>query len=153
MHRSRLPFLTLLVLIGLTVLSPGSLTARTTPILTIHNDSLTSYLGTTTSIQDVRPMFAQRGVNIDGSLRLPAGPPMALAGNPFGEPWNGNANLSGVRLDTGTVSITDIDMALPAPGFSWVIGRSYNARQYTNPTTAYDSNGYQGYNWFQTSQP
>ncbi|MCH8342427.1 MAG: RHS repeat-associated core domain-containing protein [Planctomycetes bacterium] len=123
------------------------------PILEIYNDSLTTYLPTSKSnIQDIRALVDQRGVNIDGSLRTAAGPPMALAGNPFSEPWNESMILSGVRLDTGTVSITDVDLALPAPSFSWVIGRSYNARQHDG-TAYFDSNGYQGKNWFQLSQP
>ncbi len=124
------------------------------PILEIYSDSLTSYLADPSAVQGVHPLVDQRGVNIDGALRLGGGPPMSLAGNPFGEAWDGNTLLSGIRLDTGTVSITDVDLALPSPGFSWVIGRSFNVRQLNTEGDGYtDSNGYQGYNWFQLSQP
>ncbi|MCI0456510.1 MAG: RHS repeat protein, partial [Gemmataceae bacterium] len=123
-------------------------------ILEIHDDSLTTYQASTANGQNIRPLVDQRGVNIDGALRVGAGPPMSLSGNPFGESWDGNSLQSGMRLDTGTYSITDVDLALPAPGFSWVIGRSYNVRQFNQTTsTYYDSNGYQGKNWFQLSQP
>ena len=55
---------------------------------------------------------------------------MSLSGNPFSEAWNASSLMSRIRLDTGTVSITDVYLSLPAPGFSWVIGRSYNVRQF-----------------------
>jgi YD repeat-containing protein len=124
-------------------------------ILEIYADSLTTYLeSSTTNVQDVRPLVDQRGVNIDGSMRKGAALPMALAGNPFrGDGgWNGNKSLNGIQLDIGTYSITDVDIALPAEGFSWVIGRSYNCRQEFD-SSHYDSDGYQGNNWFQLSQP
>ncbi len=123
------------------------------PILEIHDDSLTTYLPTSKSnIQDIRALVDQRGVNIDGSLRLRSAHRMALAGNPFGEAWNGNALLSGARLDTGTFAINDIDLSFPAD-VPWVIGRSYNARQKDSGGSYFASNGYQGKNWFQSSQP
>ncbi|MCH8314975.1 MAG: RHS repeat protein, partial [Planctomycetes bacterium] len=132
-------------------------------VLDLYSTSLTTYLydgndgaggdpGTTIA-QEVRPLAEQRGVNLDGSLRLGSTHPMSLQGNPFGEAWNANMMLSGVRLDTGTYVINDVDIALPSPGPSWVIGRSYNARQEDDQGTRYDSNGYQGYNWFQSAHP
>lgn len=61
--------------------------------------------------------------------------------------WNRNNRICGdVRLDTGTYSPFDIDIAMPAPGFSWMIGRTYNARQEID-STHHDSDGYQGRNW------
>lgn len=138
---------------SLPMLCTAASLATETPILQTHDDALTSYLGAASAAQDVLPLAAQRGVNLDGSLRARGGPPMSLAGNPFGESWNGNMMLSGVRLDTGAISITDVDLALPSPGFSWVIGRSYNAVQEDDQQAHHDSGGYQGVNWFQLSQP
>lgn len=54
---------------------------------------------------------------------------------------------------TGTVDLFEVDLSLPASGFSWTVGRTYNARQQTSGAAARDSNGYQGKNWFQVSQP
>ena len=127
------------------------------PVLDVYGTSLTTYLyvvgnGSTLG-QSVRPLAEQRGVNLDGSLRLGSTHPMSLQGNPFGEAWNSNMMLSGVRLDTGTYVINDVDIALPSPGPSWVIGRSYNARQEDDGGTHLDSDGYQGFNWFQSAQP
>jgi RHS repeat-associated protein len=133
------------------LLAAGSAMAE--PILEINDDSLTTYQSADkTVMQDTRPLVDQRGVNIDGSLRLGGGPPMSLSGNPFSEAWNASSLMSSIRLDTGTVSITDVDLSLPAPGFSWVIGRSYNVRQFDG-TDYYNSQSTQGVNWFQLSQP
>ena len=70
---------------------------------------------------------------------------------PTSEPGAGDAKHNGIHLDTGTWSPTQVDLSLPAPGFRWTIGRSYNVRQ--DDSGRYDSDGYQGVNWFQTSQP
>jgi YD repeat-containing protein len=91
------------------------------------------------------------GVNLDGSLRSAPGIPAALAGNPFESVWAGTASLEGVRLDTGTYNPFEIDISLPAPGHRWLVGRTYNARQ--DDSGQFNSNGYQGKNWFQVSQP
>ena len=40
-----------------------------TPILEVHNGSLTTMLVGPTNVQDVAPLVQQRGVGIDGSLR------------------------------------------------------------------------------------
>ncbi|MCI0676140.1 MAG: hypothetical protein L0Y42_10250, partial [Phycisphaerales bacterium] len=123
-------------------------------ILENYSDSLTTYLHTSKSNeQDVRPLVDQRGVHIDGALRHGSSLPMMLAGNPFGEGWDSNNRLSSIRLDTGTFAIHDVDLALPAPGFSWVIGRSHNSRQKDSGGSYFSSNGFQGKNWFQLSQP
>ena len=123
-------------------------------ILENYSDSLTTYLVTgKTNVQNLRPLVDQRGVNIDGVLRHGSSLPMMLAGDPFGEGWDSTNRLSSLRLDTGTFVISDVDLALPAPGFSWVIGRSYNCRQKDSGGSYFDSAGYQGKNWSQLSQP
>lgn len=126
-------------------------------ILQVSGPSLNAYLAASpTASQGVSPMAGQRGTNIDGSLREASPLGWSIAGNPFGEEWNNNIRHGDVRLDTGTYVIAATDLVLPAPGFSWVVGRTYNSRQETRPgglPVHYDSNGYQGYNWFQSSQP
>jgi len=119
-------------------------------ILEIHTDSLTTYLPSGgTAIQGVRPRAEQRGTLIEGSRKGGSAFGWYLSANPFcgellDERWFANVDLA-----AGTYSPTSVDIALPAPGFSWLIGRTYNARQQAGS----DSNGYQGYNWFQFSQP
>jgi hypothetical protein len=54
--------------------------SATDPILSIHDDSLTSYLAAETRVQDVRPLALQRGVHLDGTLAAPSSLPFALAG-------------------------------------------------------------------------
>jgi len=133
--------------------STATLIAAGDEPLDIYNDSLTTYLVTTaTTVQDVYPLAEQRGVNIDGSLRVGSAVPMSMAANPFGESWNSTQMLSSIRLDTGTYVINDVDLALPSVGAPWVIGRSYNARQH-NGTNYVNSDGAQGKNWSQLSQP
>jgi hypothetical protein len=133
--------------------APKRTVATTDPILTIFDDSLTSYQPTgATNIQGIRPQVGQRGVNLDGSMRSAPSQRMAIEGNPFEDVWSA-PQLNGMRLDLGTYAAQDVDIALPATGFSWVIGRSYNARQETSGGSHRDSDGYQGKNWFQNSQP
>jgi RHS repeat-associated protein len=122
-------------------------------ILEIHNDSLTTYLPTAkSSIQDIRPLVDQRGLNLDGSARLRSTHRMVAAGSPSGERWNGKQLMSAVRLDTGAFIVNDVDLSFPAQ-VPWVIGRSYNSRQKDSGGSYYASGGYQGQNWFQSSQP
>src|SRR5262245_37140050 len=100
MHLCRIPSLTLVVVLVVALAAPR---AHADQILKIHNDSLTSYKPTAKSnIQDVRALVDQRGVHVDGTLRARSSHGMAMAGNPFGEPWDGNGMLSSTRLDTGT---------------------------------------------------
>lgn len=61
--------------------------------------------------------------------------------------------MENTRLDIGSVELTEVDLSLPATGFSWIIGRSYNGMQKDSGGSHLDSNGYQGRNWFQMSQP
>ena len=64
--------------------TPKRTVATTDPILTIFDDSLTSYQPTgATNIQDIRPQVGQRGVNLDGSMRSAPSQRMAIEGNPF----------------------------------------------------------------------
>lgn len=121
-------------------------------ILRTLGGGLHVYKAAATPIQGVKPLPEQRGVNLDGSLRMPSTLPIAISGNPFGANWSPSGALGDVRLDTGTWQPTEEDIKLPAPGFAWVIGRSYNARQ-SSPTSPQTSDGYQGKNWFQMSQP
>jgi hypothetical protein len=78
---------------------------------------------------------------------------LQVAGNPFGEVWSGKQFQGDVRTDIGAYAPSDVDIALPAAGFSWVVGRTYNSQQQNTTPAHIDSNGYQGRNWFQTSQP
>jgi YD repeat-containing protein len=125
--------------------------AFATEILEVSDSSLTSYLAGRTNAQDVRPLHRQRGVNLDGSLREGGAFPLAIAGNPFERAWHGDMKNNGVSLDTGAWSPTEIDLSLPAPGPRWSVGRSYNAVQ--DDAGHFSSDGYQGRNWFQLSQP
>jgi len=121
-------------------------------ILEVYSGSLTTYLPTgKTKVQNVRPRAEQRGVNLDGSLRAAPGIPAAIAGNPFESVWGGTQAIDGVRLDTGTYQSFEVDIALPAPGFKWLVGRSFQSRQ--DDSGQFDSNGYMGRNQFQISQP
>lgn len=148
--RSIRPLVQLLVV---TAFYCSSIPAHAQQILEIDSTTLTTYQAEETHIQDVRPLAEQRGVRIEGSLRSPSTFRMAIQGNPFEQVWRGTEAINGLRLDTGTYSVTDVDISLPAEGFAWVIGRTYNARQKTSGGSHRDSNGYQGKNWFQTSQP
>jgi len=120
-------------------------------ILQTHAESLTTYLVGPSTVQDVCPLPSQRGVELDGVMRKGASLPFSISGNPLESAWRGETAIDGVDLDTGAWSPTEVDIALPAPGFRWVIGRSYNARQ--DDSGHHDSGGYQGENWFQASQP
>ena len=117
-------------------------------LLDIYGYSLTNYIpASATPVQGVLPSQEQRGVNIDGSLRYGSTQGWVLNANPFNEPATPKMKLNDIRLDNGTYAPTEIDLALPCIGPSWVIGRSYNGKQSSVST------GYQGNNWFQMSQP
>ncbi|MBX3377511.1 MAG: hypothetical protein KF678_10975 [Phycisphaeraceae bacterium] len=139
-------------LAALAVLAGGVAEAQ---ILTLHHDSLTAYLPSGASaVQDIRPLHYARGVGIDGSMRAGSVQGWALAGNPFGDSAPSTARVGEVSVTTGTYMPTEIDLALPQPGMAaWRIGRSFNGRQETSGSAHRDSNGYQGHNWFQMSQP
>ncbi len=61
-------------------------------------------------------------------------------------------SMNGVDLVRGALRTQEIDIAMPAPGFAWRIARSYSAAQGVSGSPM-DSNGHQGRNWFQDSQP
>jgi hypothetical protein len=121
-------------------------------ILEVYDSDLTSYLGSSSAVQAIWPRHHNRGVNVDGTLREGSTQGWALAGNPFGEAWDAKNRLDSIRLDTGTYDPTEIDLALPSIGVRWAIGRTYNTRQFDGGSL-YTSDGYQGKDWMQTSQP
>ncbi|MBI3820548.1 MAG: hypothetical protein HY286_17795, partial [Planctomycetes bacterium] len=100
------------------------------PVIEIWSDSLTSYKYTgATSVQDARPgLVGFRGARIDGSLRAGSHLPVLMAANPY-ESAGGSSRMGSIELSTGTLTMDDVDIALPAPGFSYVISRSYNHGQ------------------------
>ncbi|MCP3998849.1 MAG: hypothetical protein GY722_27825 [bacterium] len=147
-------FVVLVLLVSfLTARSPRKVAAASgSSILAVHDDTLTNYRAAATGVQDISPLVIQRGVGIDGAVRAGSTHPMHLAGNPFGSPWSANQTLNGLQTATGSFAPTDVDISLPAQGPAWVIGRSYNSRQEAS-SSHHDSDGYQGKNWFQMSQP
>lgn len=142
------PALLAMTVVGL----PASSAAQ--QILETNSASLVTYLpgATGTHVQGILPRADQRGVGLDGTLRLAGGLPWALNGNPFESAWTGHDNRGALRLHTGTWAITDVDLALPSRGGPWSVGRSYNCRQDTGSAQT-DSNGPQGYNWQQLACP
>jgi len=135
----------------LPVLARGAF-AQSDPILEVHAPSLTTYQATASSPKnDVRPLAVQRGVGLDGRMRAGSLHGLAIAGNPYESVWSGES-MEGVVLGSGTHTIQDVDIALPAQ-VQWLIGRTYSARQQDSGGTHRDSNGLMGRNWFQNSQP
>lgn len=128
-------------------------TAQAAPLLSVTGTSLTNYLPAgATSGQDVWPRHAQRGVGMDGALRSGSPQGFALSANPSAESWNAKMMVGSVRVDLATPVISDVDLALPTVGPSWLVGRTFNAAQ-KNGSSHRDSDGYQGKNWFQSSNP
>ncbi len=135
--------------------------AQVTPQRLLENDGYTidKYRAGETPAQDAQPLRNQRGTGLDGSLRLQAPFGWVVNANPFHEEWNDHAwYLGEIMLNTGRYSPTEIDMALPAPGFRWTVGRTYNIPGDpdlpSEPNSgSHRTEGYQGYNWQQFSQP
>ncbi|MFN7021605.1 MAG: hypothetical protein ACK4WH_09795, partial [Phycisphaerales bacterium] len=149
-HTCLRSFLQVAVVLGMMMLTAAP--ARADQILQTSGDSLTTYkYAGNTRVQGVRPRAEQRGVGLAGAHRAGGSLAWALAGNPF-ESTQAGETLSGIRLATGTYAPTEIDLALPAQ-VPWVVGRTFNARQADSGGTHFDSDGYQGKNWFQVSQP
>jgi len=123
-------------------------------ILEIQSASLTSYLPTaSTSMQGVRPRIGQRGAQLDGALRKGNPWGLAMHGNPLVVSSGSSLHAGGIDIGNGAAEIFDVDLRLPSKGISWVIGRTYNARQVDSGGTHQDSSGYQGKNWSQMSNP
>lgn len=120
-------------------------------LLVTHSSSLTTMqLTAPTNVQDVLPHVLQRGVNLDGSARAGSAFGWRLNANAIGGGTVGGRTLGEIDLATGSPVVTAVDLSLPAKQ-PWVIGRSYSGRQ--DDAGHHDSNGYQGRNWFQMSQP
>jgi YD repeat-containing protein len=144
------------VALGLPASSPANQPAFTvqSQLLETYADSLTTYQATSkTKIGDLRPLATQRGVTLDGALRAAPMLPMHLAADPFEGVWTGHEKQGDLRIDIGTYGPSEVDIALPAKGFSWVVGRTYNARQTDSGGSQYDSDGPMGKNWALSSQP
>ncbi|MCC6675503.1 MAG: RHS repeat protein [Phycisphaerales bacterium] len=126
------------------------------PVLDNYADTMTTNrMGAATASQGVWPAVMQRGVGIDGTGRAGSTLPWWLAANSTGETWNGKGSMAGVIVAMGAAQVTEVDLALPSAGPTFVVGRSYNAVQWQTTGTPqhYDSDGMQGRNWFQMSQP
>ena len=142
-------FSSLLILGALSAGTAVGQTPTAQPILQIDDDTVDQYRAAATPVQDSLPLIAQRGVGLDGSLRSGAPFGWVVNGNPFAHEWNDYARYRGnIMLHTGRYSPTEIDLALPAPGFSWTVGRTY-----THDDSGTPADGYQGANWQQFSQP
>ncbi|MBI3818845.1 MAG: hypothetical protein HY286_09165, partial [Planctomycetes bacterium] len=124
------------------------------PVIEIWSDSLTSYKYTgATSVQDARPGLVRfRGARIDGSLRAGSHLPVLMAANPY-ESAGGSSRMGSIELSTGTLTMDDVDIALPAPGFGYIISRSYNHGQVDSGGSSRVSDSVQGRNWFQGCAP
>jgi RHS repeat-associated protein len=151
-HRRLLSILGFAALIVAAV-TAGEGLAQSQPLLQRDWTTSASYLVDPTTIQGVGPNVLNRGVNPDGTIRETPFFSWQIAANPFSEEWDSNDKLSSVRLDTGSLSIGRVDLSIPAKGIPWVVGRTYSSAQQYTDGTHLDSNGYQGQNWFQTSQP
>jgi YD repeat-containing protein len=126
----------------------------TAKVLDIHGDSLTSYQATSkTAVQDLRPRFDQRGVDIDGTMRVSMPLGWAVGADTLGGGYSSGRTLGDVNLFTGSYNPTDIDLSLPTKGLPVVIGRTYNDVQVDSGASRFDSGGYQGFNWSQIAQP
>jgi len=122
-------------------------------LLETNSPSLTTYLpANATPVQNLRPGVLHRGVNLDGTARAPAAFEWHVGANPFPEDWNSNLRQGEVRLDVGAYEVDETDLSFPSSGIPWVIGRTYNLVQ-RDGSGRTDSNGYQGWNWAQSSQP
>lgn len=118
-------------------------------ILTIDNVTVDSYQAAASLVQNILPLVSQRGTGLDGSLRSDAPFGWTVNANPFAHEWNDHARYrNDIMLETGRYSPTEIDLELPAPGFSWTVGRTYSVNDAGLPSA-----GYQGDNWQQISQP
>lgn len=100
-------------------------------------------------LNDFRQAAVLRGTRLDGGTAHSGTAPLRVAANPGASSWNVNGSLGGVDLGSGYYSPSDLDIALPAPGFSWVVGRSVVP---ANDDSDPNANSAQGINWMQSSQ-
>lgn len=121
------------------------------PVVMLNEHTLTDYRGAATGVQGVQPQVIQRGTRIDGTSRAGASFPWSLAGNPS-DPGGMGVSEVGVDLATGNAPVWDVHIALPAEGFRWIVGTSFSSAQQSSGSPV-NSDGYQGKNWFQISQP
>ncbi|MFG0260552.1 MAG: hypothetical protein ACF8LK_09400, partial [Phycisphaerales bacterium JB041] len=139
------------MLAAATVFGGGAALADDGQLLVTNAASLTSMLqSSATPVQGVVPNVLHRGANLDGSGRAGSAFGWSLNANPIGGGTVGGRMLNSVDLVTGSPSVTAIDLSLPAKQ-PWVVGRSFSSRQ--DLAGHLDSDGYQGRNWFQMSQP
>ena len=98
-------------------------------------------------MQVASPSGEQYGVGFDGSLFGCVSPLLSLAYNPGENVSPGSRMLEAVDLYTGGLSQNVAGIALPAT-VPWIVSASYNALAVGGAP-----NGYQGFGWFQDSQP
>jgi len=137
---------------ALALVCGGVLSARAAAqVLEADDDTLTATpsLLARSRVNDFRQAAVLRGTRLDGGSAHSGTAPLRIAANPGASSWDSNASLGEVDLGSGYYSPSGVDIALPAPGFSWVVGRSFVP---ANDDTDPDSNGPQGINWMQTSQ-
>jgi hypothetical protein len=117
--------------------------AETDPVNELWGEAMLTYKpATATAVQDVWPQATQRGVQLDGMMRSGAQLPFHIHANPFESAWRA-PKVGGIRLNAGTLDVSDVDIALPSEGFEWVIGRTYNARQLDGSSAYRTSQSYQ----------
>ncbi|QKK07512.1 MAG: hypothetical protein HND58_04595 [Planctomycetota bacterium] len=139
------------MLAAATMMAGSTVFADDGQLLVTNSGSLTSMqLSAVTPVQNALPHVLHRGVNLDGSGRAGSAFGWSLNANSIGGGTVGGRTLNAVDLVTGSPSVTAIDLSLPAKQ-PWVVGRSFSSRQ--DLSGHHDSDGYQGRNWFQMSQP
>jgi hypothetical protein len=105
-----------------------------------------------TASQQVRPQPFQRATMLDGTVKAGAGIAFS-SGNPFASDPGPSSRIGDFDLLTGAYAPFAIDFAGSARGdVGWTVGRTYSQVQ-TTGTNQHVSDGAQGLNWFQASQP
>jgi YD repeat-containing protein len=127
--------------------------ATTAPVLDVYGPTLTVDPTSTSSHQPAWARWEQRGVDIDGTLRMPVPLGWSVAGDPLGGGYAAGRTLGDVNLCTGSYHPTEIDLAFPTLGLPVVIGRTYNGVQEDGAGGYASFEGYQGFNWTQVAQP
>ncbi|HYC99683.1 MAG TPA: hypothetical protein VEB22_00520, partial [Phycisphaerales bacterium] len=120
------------------------------PLLNLDDGGGGSYLtgAAVTGAQMVQLDAVQRGVTASGATRVPSPFGWALNADPTAVDEVGSRMFGPIDLVTGGVSYTDTQLVLPAYA-PWPVGVSYNSAQ----SGSYVGSGYQGNNWYQSSQP